>query len=267
MDNNDNVEKIVRDAILTLIDNTVSEKSIRKSIAVHRDKVHFIPFQYRVLGGLIQSLNIKFGNFIEKLLALIIERDDFAESLPESNKKLKLYFTSDTDTLIDNYISQRQRPESAENSSEDFGNLLEAIVRTENESSDKRSIRQDVDALFRAKDGTFIYLEVKYNDDHDTGKFVNINRKFLKTYAGLVNSLKITRVSQLKPVIYYFNPIKRWGPIYVPSQNIYRGKQLFDEFFQISYSEVNTYLENISQDEEIIAVFDELYKKIRHSSQ
>ena len=46
------------------------------------------------------------------------------------------------------------------------------------------NITHDVDILFKnLKSNTYYYVEVKYNDDHDTGKFVDINRKFLKTYA------------------------------------------------------------------------------------
>ncbi|MDM8530114.1 hypothetical protein QUF63_03020, partial [Anaerolineales bacterium HSG25] len=100
--------------------------------------------------------------------------------------------------------------------------------------------------------------------DHDTGKFVDINRKFIKTYAGLINHLKIDDPDQLKPILYYFNPVKRWGPIYVPSKNIYRGSQIFDEYFQIKYSDIDRYLQNLGDDEDIIAIFDDLYKRIRY---
>ena len=85
----------------------------------------------------------------------------------------------------------------------------------------KQTIVKDVDALFAAKTGIIIYLEIKYNDDHDTGKFVDINRKFIKTYAGLANHLNINSADELKPILYYFNPLKRWGPIYVPTKNVY----------------------------------------------
>jgi len=142
----DSVKQIVRDAIVKIIRDTASERNIGRSLRLHEAKIHFVPTKYRVLGGLLQSLNIKFGNFIEKLIALVVERD-----------------------------------------------------------------AKDVDALFKSWAGQIVYLEIKYNDDHDTGKFVDINRKFIKTYAGLVNLLGITDAAQLKPVLYYFNPVKRWG--------------------------------------------------------
>lgn len=109
-----------------------------------------------------------------------------------------------------------------------------------------------------------IYLEIKYNDDHDTGNFVDINRKFIKTYAGLINHLGITDPAELKPIIYYFNPTERWSPIYTPSCNVYRGSQLFDEYFNTKFENINSYLINLGNDEKIINIFDELYKQIRH---
>ena len=51
------------------------------------------------------------------------------------------------------------------------------------------AIRIGIDALFQPNEESYVYVEIKYNDDHDTGKFVDINRKFIKTYAGLVNDL------------------------------------------------------------------------------
>ena len=92
-----------------------------------------------------------------------------------------------------------------------------------------------------------IYLEIKYNDDHDTGKFVDINRKFIKIYAGLVNHLAKKDVRKLKPILYYFNPTKKWGPIYTPTSNIYRGSQLFDEFFETKFTDIESYLRNLGE--------------------
>lgn len=104
----------------------------------------------------------------------------------------------------------------------------------------------------------------KYTDDHDTGKFADINRKFIKTWAGLVVRLGITNPDDLIPIIYYFNPTKRYGPIHTPSRNIYRGQQLFDRFLQTKYSDVDKYLTEISDDPEILRVFDDMYQRVRY---
>lgn len=260
------VEQIVRQAVREMLDNIASERKIQEQFKKHQEKIHFVPVQYRVFGGLLQSLNIRFGNFIERLMANIVEHDAGVTSLSVSGKKLRLSMTSDTDTLIDSYITNRQLPNSADDCTEEFSHLLDEIIRIETTSNQKQSLTKDIDALFQANDGQIIFLEIKYNDDHDTGKFVDINRKFLKTYAGLVNLLNIESRSQLKPIIYYFNPTKRWGPIYVPTDHILRGTQLFDTYFSTSYDEIDAYMRQIGEDPEIIQIFDGLYASIRNTS-
>lgn len=263
----DRVKAIVRGSILRIINENVTDQKVQQLFAKHETKVHFVPIPYRVLGGLLQSLNIKFGNFLEELLGLVVENDNSVEALADSGKKIRLSITAQTDSMIDSYITSRQLPDSSDQCDDQFHELLEAIVRTETTSSSKKqTTTKDVDALFRNKrDGRIVYVEIKYNDDHDTGKFVDINRKFLKTYAGLVNRLNVQRVSDFVPILYYFNPTKRYGPIYTPSSNIYRGAQLFEEFFETRYDEIDAYLQSIGDDEEILAIFDDLYRKIRRS--
>lgn len=259
------VKQAVQEAIIKIIRNTAAENNIMKGMRLHESKIHFIPTYYRVLGELLQSLNIKFGNFIENLIELIVENDSYVEALPSSGKKVKFLMTAETDSLIDCYITSRQLHESPDECNEPFQELLAEIFRIETQNGGtKQSITKDVDALFRTSTGQIVYLEIKYNDDHDTGKFVDINRKFIKTYAGLVNHLGITDPIQLKPIIYYFNPTKRWGPIYTPSSNVYRGSQLFDEYFNTRFDSIDSYLRNLGDDESIISVFDDLYKKIRY---
>ncbi len=97
------VLSLVQDAIFEIIQKTISDDNIKKNIIKHQSKIHFIPIKYRVIGGLLQSLNIKFGYFIEKLIAQVIEKDSNAQSLPLSGKKVKLSMTARTDSLIDQY--------------------------------------------------------------------------------------------------------------------------------------------------------------------
>ncbi len=264
----DMVKQAVQESIIKIIKDTSSIKSIEKSMRIHEGKVHFVPAKYRVLGGLLQSLNIKFGNFIEKLIAQVVEKDANVQTLPSSGKKIKFSMTSASDALIDRYITNRQLPNSPDKCDDLFVGLLQEIIRVENQAAaEKQIIAKDVDALFRAKTDQIVYLEIKYNDDHDTGKFVDINRKFIKTYAGLVNHLQITNINQLKPILYYFNPTKRWGPIYTPTTNIYRGSQLFDEFFETKFLDIDTYLRNLGDDPTVMGIFDNLYETIRYGKQ
>ena len=78
-----------------------------------------------------------------------------------------------------------------------------------------------------------------------------------------MNRLEITDLNQLMPILYYLNPTKRWGPIYVPSSNVMRGPQLFDQFFETRYEDVDKYLNEIGEDEEVMTTFDNLYRRIR----
>jgi hypothetical protein len=260
------VKGIIRQTVLQMLEDSMSSKNIRKMADKHAEKVHFIPVRYRIIGGVLQGLNIKFGNFIEQLLRNIVEIDTGVKVLEDSGKKIKLFFTHQTDALIDTYITDRQLPNSPDDCTKLFGDLLREILTIERNATDeqRQGITKDVDGLFQTEDGLIVYTELKYNDDHDTGKFVDINRKFVKTWAGLAVRYQIRSASQLLPILYYFNPKKRYGPIYVPRKNIMRGPQLFERFLHINYNTVDGYLSEIGDDPEILKIFDEMYKKVRN---
>lgn len=261
----ESLQNAVRQAVEELIEASTSSAAIKKSFKTHSTKIHFMPLRYRVLSGRLQSLNIKFGIFLEKLLNLVIERDGIVKRHPISGSRVPLRFTADTDASIDAYITSRKSAGSPDKCDEQFEELLESIVEREQDTTkEKQAITKDADVLFQTDDDTYVYVEIKYNDDHDTGKFDDINRKFIKTFAGLVNELEIDTKSQLKPILYYFNPTKRYGPIYVPSSNIYRGSRLFDEYFETKYEDVDKCLREIGDDPEIIRVFDNMYERVRN---
>jgi hypothetical protein len=260
------VKQIIRQTVLEMLEDSMSAGNIRKMAKKHAEKVHFVPIRYRIVGGILQGLNIKFGNFIEQLLRNIVEIDAGVKVLEDSGKKIKLFFTHETDSLIDSYITERQLPNSPDDCSGVFSDLLDRILEIENTEADeqRQGIIKDVDGLFQTDDGLIVYTELKYNDDHDTGKFVDINRKFIKTWAGLAVRYQIQSKDELLPVLYYFNPTKRYGPIYTPSNNIMRGSQLFDRFLHISYDDVDGILSEIGDDPEILAIFDKMYKTVRN---
>lgn len=260
------VKQIIRQTVLEMLADSMSAQNIRKMAEKHAEKVHFVPIRYRIIGGILQGLNIKFGNFIEHLLRNIIEIDTGVKVMPDSGKKIKLFFTPETDALIDGYITERQLPNSPDDCSKVFSNLLDRILKIEHAATDeqRQGVTKDVDGLFQTDDGLIVYTELKYNDDHDTGKFVDINRKFIKTWAGLAVRYRIQSKDELLPILYYFNATKRYGPIYTPSSNIMRGSQLFDRFLHISYSDVDRYLAEIGDDPEILAIFDKMYNTVRN---
>lgn len=260
------VKQIIRQTVSEMLADSMSAQNIRRMAEKHAEKVHFVPIRYRIIGGILQGLNIKFGNFIEQLLRNIVEMDTGVQVMPDSGKKIKLFFTPETDALIDGYITERQLPNSPDDCSKAFSHLLDRILEIEHAATDdqRQGITKDVDGLFQTDDGLIVYTELKYNDDHDTGKFVDINRKFIKTWAGLAVRYQIQSKDELLPILYYFNATKRYGPIYTPSSNIMRGSQLFDRFLHISYADVDRYMAEIGDDPEILAIFDTMYNTVRN---
>lgn len=262
---NKKIKKLIKESVLKLINNTTADIKIKKIISKHEVKTHFIPIRYRIFGGLLQSLNIQFGNFIEVLLQGIIAEEKQLKIINEisGKKNIILSLTEESDSLIDRFISDRQNTND-DKLSQKFEQLLKNIVVAQQSNKNLITAKHDVDVLFQNKNSVYYYVELKYNDDHDTGKFVDINRKFLKTYAGLVKKLGIKDIKQLKPILYYLNRKIMKGNIYVPEKtHIYRGEKLFNEFLTIRYEDLDKYLKNVSEDKEIVKIFDNLYKKIR----
>ena len=262
------IREIINKTVLEMLEKSASEANINKLTLKHIDKVHFVPIRYRIFGGILQGLNIKFGNFIENLMSNIVEIDSAVEGMPDSGSKVRLFFTPETDAAIDRYITERQLPGSPDDCTPQFDSLLNKILEIENsvEEDQRQGIVKDIDGLFLTNDNLMVYTELKYNDDHDTGKFADINRKFIKTWAGLAVKLEISNPNELFPIIYYFNPTKRYGPIHTPSRNIMRGAQLFNRFLETNYEDVDGYLSEIGDDPEILDYFDKIYDRVRYGN-
>ena len=216
-------------------------------------------------------MNIQFGNFIEKLLHIIVENESnvLIEENMSGQRHIKIPLTKQSDNLIDNYISKRQNDTdySQDRIIKEFETLLLQIFEIEQNTTIKDiETKHDIDVLFKEKaTNNFVYLEVKYNDDHDTGKYVDINRKLIKTYIGLCNILKIYDIEKFKPILYFLTPKIMKGNIYIPeSKYIYRGEKLFNKYFNLKYKELDSFMKDIGDNSEIKELFDNLYKKIRN---
>ena len=255
---------LINKAVIEIIKNTSTEQKIKHLENKHAVKIHFIPKRYRIFGGLLQSMNIQFGNFVEKLMELLIISDWRYQILSNySGKKSNSFELSVyNDSLIDNYITRCQTDDI--NLEIEFPKLLKDIVINKNGNVNK--FTHDIDLLFKdIHTDTIYYIECKYNDDHDTCKFVDINRKFIKTYAYLVKEfdINIHNIDKFKPILFFFTNKKMKGNIYIPEKiNIRRGKTFFDEFLSIKYEDVDSYLSTLSESEETISAFKELYEKI-----
>ena len=124
----DQVREVIRKTVIQMLDGSMSANNIRRMARKHDEKVHFIPVRYRIIGGILQGLNIKFGNFIEQLLRNIVEIDTGVKAMDDSGKKIKLFFTHQTDALIDSYITERQLPNSPDDCTDMFEALLNEIL-------------------------------------------------------------------------------------------------------------------------------------------
>ncbi|PIE97619.1 MAG: restriction endonuclease [Treponema sp.] len=260
-----NINELINKSVLEIIEHSANDKKITALVQKHEKKIHFIPTKYRVLGGILQSMNIQFGNFIEVLMKNLIDNEQKYEVLKTyTGKKNNTFSLSNiNEQLIDKYITKCQTQNI--NVDNEFVILQKTIF--ENNKKIKNNFitfKHDIDLLFKDKTTNKIYyLEIKYNDDHDTGKFVDINRKFIKTYAYLLNEFNLKNYDSLVPILFFFNNKKMKGNIYVPEgTNIKRGKTFFDEFLTTSYSSVENYLTELSEDKNTIKNFNNLYKKI-----
>lgn len=253
-------------AVDDLIQNSTSDRKLTSILQKHKRKIHFVPIKYRILGGILQSMNIQFGNFLENTITNIVSLKDGNEIIEElSGKKFNNFkLSKKTAKLIDNYIISCQIEQYTDAELENkYDELLEQIVEYENTETETEIFKQDIDLLFMQDNKKYVYVEIKYNDDHDTGKFIDINRKFLKTFALLVRKLNIKNKEDLQPVLMYFNNKKMKGNIYLPeSVAIYRGEHFFSNFTDVLYSDIDNCFKNISTNRDLNKKFDDLYNKI-----
>ncbi len=100
------LENIIKDSIIKLVNESLSHKNIEKQYNKHQEKIHFIPIQYRIIGGILQSLNIKFGNFLQNLLSAIILKEQNLKLHELSGKRISFSFSKEVnrDCCIPNYI-------------------------------------------------------------------------------------------------------------------------------------------------------------------
>jgi len=123
------INEIIKEATIRIIKHTSNEWKINTILKKHKEKIHFVPLQYRIFGGLLQSLNIQFGNYIEELIHLIAEREPYLEIIKDfsGKKNIKIHLSNKSDTLIDNYISECQNNHDITKIDYNFTNLIKMI--------------------------------------------------------------------------------------------------------------------------------------------
>lgn len=86
------LKELINSAVLKMIYNSGSPNKLADLTSKHDKKIHFIPKKYRVFGGLLQSMNIQFGNFIEELMTSLIANEKRYVLLTEySGKKNNVF--------------------------------------------------------------------------------------------------------------------------------------------------------------------------------
>ena len=277
---NDNLFNFIADKTLEIMENTFSDDLIEESFKTQLKISHVIPIRHRVLGGLSQAVNIKFGNFLEILIKEIIKNDsdytivssintslpienkDFLnklgiKSLSSENKVIggsnTLFIISDRNQkLIDNYITEcTKSTANKENVEINFKNLLKQIENNIKEEKRNPNIydfvtfNNDVDLLFfKNKNNHYYYVELKKEDNHDSGKTKDMYKKVIKTFVCLLYQEKLT------PILLFFGSIKNQSNI-LPSSNVYSGENFFNEYLTISFNEINNKMYKVSNLEKI----------------
>ncbi|WP_227503521.1 HinfI family type II restriction enzyme [Moraxella bovoculi] len=153
---NNNIQTLINEAVSNILKNSSSKKKLKKLIDTHDVKVHFVPRNYRIFGGILQSMNIQFGNFLEEFMTLLIKSDGRYNILEDySGKKSNSFqLSTQNDTRIDNFISSCQY--NTINLDEEFPKLLHAIAN--DNDTNLSTIKHDIDILFQNKQTNRRYL-------------------------------------------------------------------------------------------------------------
>ena len=262
---------------LHIIETTFSDDAIQAAFKDHLRIQSVLPIRHRVLGGLYQSINIKIGNFLEILLKKILDDDNdytlvssintslpvddtifqakLKNNIPKRNivgggKSTLFIISNRNQTLIDKYISDCTKADAKK---EDIPAKFQALLTTlvENIKEEKASpntydyavFNNDVDLLFfKTKDNHYFYVELKKEDNHDSGKDNDMYKKVIKTFACLLyqeysNDNENFVVADLTPILLFFGDIKKTSKI-LPKENVDSGETFFDKFFTIGFNDV-----------------------------
>lgn len=180
-----NLENIIIKAVSNIINNSINDKKIYELKENHNKKIHFIPKRYRIFGGLLQSMNIQFGNFIEELMALIISNENKFKILEEYNgKKNNKFYLSDTNIKrIDDYIAKCQYEHTADLQKE-FTLLQNEILNDKgnNYILEKTNIR-------RGKRFFDEFLSIKYDDLEKCLSNISENKKNIEIFDELYKKI------------------------------------------------------------------------------
>jgi len=222
-----------------------------------------MPIEKRVFATVAQSMSIQFGNIMEQIIHELMAQTDRIELVSKCGQTSgSREVTVDSLALIDDYIFRKKSGET----SLTFSQLLNEIAQNEfNSSLAVSSVVYDTDLVFKdSNSSTIFYAELKLSDNHDSGKTVDIYRKWLKTYACLVR--QFGPEVKVVPLMVYINDSQIKSSPYCDSSSIYTGKRLLDEFTPFNFDDISKEMELVANSEATRTYFDLLETKIKEKS-
>jgi hypothetical protein len=252
---NELIEKALEDTVWSAFSQSAIERVAKKNST----KVHFIPVGVRVFSGVVQSLNIRYGNFIQALMGNLVKHESTLALHELSGKKVDFRVSGNVDIEVDKYMGIRKQGTDSGLDS-DYQNFRERWKST-NKVDKLNKAPNDIDLLFTDKDNQLVYVELKFNDDHDTGKHPDIYRKVLKT--GLAIEQLVSK--PVLPCVYYFNAGQRNLTSYLPSTQRFSGADFFEKYLTVDYSLVASRLKHLSETDEVKARFQALAESVLFS--
>lgn len=254
-----NLKGLIKESIDVLLKDIDSTKNILKIREKQINKIHFIPLQYRIFNGVLQSFNIKFGDFLQKCIGNIIAKSTDYEVLPFINDKIAKKVTNEQRKAIDQYLDDCENIQSFDRLKR-LNRLLATGYPMGKIVLLKRRI--DVDLAFRKGQDIFL-LEMKYEDNHDTGKLPSIYRKLFTTYFALRTHFQDKY--RIRPFLFYFSESKRWDSKYlIEGRHVLRGKQFWKKFTNIDFENVKKAFAEVANDREVLERFKHLKEKINN---
>lgn len=222
-------------------------------------KTHFIPLGVRVFSGVVQAMNIRYGNFIQAFMNALVARESNLELHPSSGRRVDFEIPGLLDTVVDSYIMQRKRSDS-DDPSEEYLSMRKSWLDAERDSL--ITSPNDIDLLFRDASGQMTYVELKFNDDHDTGKHPDIFRKILKT--GLAIEVQVQE--PVLPCVYFFNSGERNLVRFLPDEQRLFGADFFKRYLTVEYEDVADALSKVSSDTAVQKRFVDFFLETAESA-
>ncbi|CRX37041.1 / / Type II restriction enzyme HinfI-like protein / 524633:525424 Reverse [Candidatus Hepatoplasma crinochetorum] len=239
--NQEKLEKIISNNMNDLIESKMELKTFNKKNVNNKNKIHFLPIEFRNLISFMQSINISFGNFIEKLIRDIIKEDKKYNLSDLSGKKIPGIISNEENNAIENYMREKKLN-------------LDFLINVEYKDFllNTKFRKKDIDLLLYDNDNNYYLFEIKYLDNHDTGKHENIYKKLFETTFALRRYFEQNKINykKIEPILYFFNEEKRWKVDYLEeNKNLLRGKEFWTKFSNISFEDLKKVFSNISNNE------------------